>query len=320
MGYKMDTDDTEDNEDSEHMKPVSETELMTIVFRMREYKILYEQACQHYQTMVYLGEKSRLRGNALRGRNKILCQKIEDEIRYSKCLQYDISQREETLCKLRRQLQQMEHGGGGLATHESNEPINSVNNNFTRTEKSTKDGVYHNVIPNSIKCDDKRSDLKEMKAMKKLESIENVTTPAHQSKLLSKKKQSQRNNAEELVNRCNINDTVQPTSNHPLVNGTEDEQCFNPTYNEHKSSSIQGCKEMEITMTIDISETSHHTHEESLQEEIINVDKDEISMRTSKEPINDNMLNGNLSSEKSMETSNGKINGNIFTAESNEKL
>merc|ERR1712224_779671 len=116
------------------------------------------------------------------------------------------------------------------------------------------------------------------------------------------------------------NDTVQPTSNHPLVNGTEDEQCFNPTYNEHKSSSIQGCKEMEITMTIDISETSHHTHEESLQEEIINVDKDEISMRTSKEPINDNMLNGNLSSEKSMETSNGKINGNIFTAESNEKL
>merc|ERR1712224_705778 len=116
------------------------------------------------------------------------------------------------------------------------------------------------------------------------------------------------------------NDTVQPTSNHPLVNGTEDEQCFNPTYNEHKSSSIQGCKEMEITMTIDISETSHHTHEESLQEEIINVDKDEISMRTSKEPINDNMLNGNLSSEKSMETSNGKINGNILTAESNEKL
>merc|ERR1712224_785392 len=81
----------------------------------------------------------------------------------------------------------------------------------------------------------------------------------------------------------------------------------------------QGCKETEITMTIDISETSHHTHEESLQEEI-NVDKDEISMRTSKEPINDNMLNGNLSSEKSMETSNGKINGNIFTAESNEKL
>merc|ERR1712224_883466 len=81
----------------------------------------------------------------------------------------------------------------------------------------------------------------------------------------------------------------------------------------------QGCKETEITMTIDISETSHHTHEESLQEEI-NVDKDEISMRTSKEPINDNMLNGNLSSEKSKETSNGKINGNIFTAESNEKL
>merc|ERR1712224_802973 len=32
------------------------------------------------------------------------------------------------------------------------------------------------------------------------------------------------------------------------------------------------------------------------------------------------MLNGNLSSEKSMETSNGKTNRNIFTAESNEKL